>query len=80
MKQKNRYSEEFKRDTLQLLQKSGKSRYALERELGLSSGLLRQWSLRYQVNPHNQELESSEVEKMRLISYIKLRNSFYSFF
>jgi transposase len=65
MKQKKIYSEDFKRDALQLLKTSGKNRRAIERDLGLSQGLLRQWELRYQVNPSSQELESSEVEKLK---------------
>ena len=65
MKQKSKYSEAFKKDALQLLQSSGKSRSAIERDLGLSQGLLRQWQLRYQLNPSSQELERSEVEQLK---------------
>jgi transposase len=65
MKQKSKYSEEFKKDALQLLKSSGKSRSAIERDLGLSQGLLRQWQLRYQVNPSSQALERSEVEQLK---------------
>ena len=65
MKKKSQYSEEFKKDALQLLKSSGKSRSAIERDLGLSQGLLRQWQLRYQVNPTSQELERSEVEQLK---------------
>ena len=65
MKQKKTYSEDFKRDALQLLKTSGKNRIAIERDLGLSQGLLRQWEQRYQVNPSSQELEGSEVEKLK---------------
>jgi transposase len=43
---KKSYSEEFKRDALQLLKSSGKSLNAIERDLGLSQGLLRHWELR----------------------------------
>jgi transposase-like protein len=42
MKQKSKYSEEFKKDALQLLKSSGKNSSAVERGLGLSQGLLRQ--------------------------------------
>lgn len=65
MKKKSNYSEEFKRDALQLLKSSGKSRHAIERDLGLSQGLLRQWELRYQVNPGSQELEHSKLEQLK---------------
>jgi transposase len=37
------YSKEFKEEALALLTSSGKSMWALEQELGLSHGLLRQW-------------------------------------
>ena len=46
MKQKKTYSEAFKKDALQLLKTSGKNRSAIERDLGLSQGLLRQWEQR----------------------------------
>jgi transposase len=62
---KSKYSEEFKKDALQLLKRSGKSRSAIERDLGLSQGLLRQWELHYQLNPSSQELERSEGEKLK---------------
>src|SRR5688572_5538695 len=65
MKQKKKYSEDFKRDALQLLKTSGKNRSAIERDLGLSQGLLRQWEQRYQVKPSSQEPEGSEVEKLK---------------
>lgn len=65
MKKKSAYSEEFKKDALQLLKSSGKSRNAIERDLGLSQGLLRQWEIRYQVNPSSQGLERSELEELK---------------
>jgi len=43
MLEKKTYSEEFKREALRLLESSGKTVAALERELGLSHGLLRGW-------------------------------------
>jgi transposase len=65
MKKKSNYSEEFKRDALQLLKSSGKSRNAIERDLGLSQALLRQWEIRYQVTPDSQGLERSELEQLK---------------
>jgi transposase len=65
MKKKSSYSEEFKRDALQLLKSSGKSRSAIERDLGLSQGLLRQWEMRYQLHPGSHELERSELEQVK---------------
>ena len=43
MSKKKLYSEEFKREAIRLQATSGKTVAALERELGLSHGLLRQW-------------------------------------
>lgn len=44
---------------------SGKSIGAIEKELGLSHNLLRQWKKRYQVNDQTNELERSEVEQLK---------------
>ena len=44
-----RYSDEFKLEALRLLETSGKSATELERELGLSYGLIRTWRIRYKV-------------------------------
>lgn len=65
MASKNRYSEEFKRDAICLQETSGKSVGAIERELGLSHNLLRQWKKRYQLNGETQELERSELEQLK---------------
>ena len=59
------YSEEFKKEALHLLATSGKTRTQLERELGLSHGLLRKWEIRYQVNEETDTLERSEVEALK---------------
>lgn len=44
-----KYREEFKIEALELLKRSGKSAGQIERELGLSPGLLVKWRDRYQV-------------------------------
>ena len=62
---RTRYSEEFKKNTLHLLATSGKSRLALETDLGLSHGLLYKWEQRYQVNPTTETLERSDVEQLK---------------
>ena len=62
---RTRYSEEFKKNTLHLLATSGKSRLELERDLGLSRGLLYKWQERYQVNPTTETLERSDVEQLK---------------
>jgi transposase len=43
------YTEEFKLEALELLASSGKSAAELERELGITKGLLLKWRDRYQV-------------------------------
>ena len=65
MSKRKRYSEEFKRDAIRLQETSGKTIGEIERELGLSHNLLRQWKKRYQVNEVTQELERSEVEQLQ---------------
>ena len=62
---RTRYSEEFKKNTLHLLATSGKSRLELERDLGLSHGLVYKWQERYQVNPTTEMLERSESDHIR---------------
>lgn len=62
---KNRsYSDEFKLEALALLENSGKKASELERELGITSGMLLKWRERYQVDSHGQEaqLAPSELE------------------
>lgn len=44
-----KYTEEFKIEALELLKRSGKSVGQIERELGISPGLLVKWRDRYQV-------------------------------
>ena len=48
--EKKQYSDGFKREALRLQETSGKQVAAVERELGLSHGLLRQWKARFRVN------------------------------
>ena len=68
------YTDEFKREALELLKSSGKSAGQLERDLGITPGLLMKWRNRYQgVAPENQEprlapsdLEAAQREIQRL--------------
>lgn len=65
VKGKRSYTEEFKTEALKLLKSSGKSAAQLERELGITEGLLTKWRDRYQVTEHATEgarLELSELE------------------
>lgn len=65
MAKKKDYSDEFKRDAIRLQETSGKSIGAIERELGLSHNLLRQWKKRYQVDDETNELDRSEIEQLK---------------
>jgi transposase len=47
--QYRKYTEEFKLEALRLLASSGKSAAQLERELGITEGMLLKWQERYQV-------------------------------
>lgn len=63
---KNRtYPEAFKLETLELLESSGKSTRQIERELGITQGLVWKWKKRYQVVQTEKEgrvLEPSDLE------------------
>jgi transposase len=59
------YTDEFKREALELLKNSKKGAGQLERELGITPGLLLKWRNRYQVvTSENQapRLEPSDLE------------------
>jgi transposase len=62
------YTEEFKLEALELLKSSGKTARQIERELGITPGLLVKWRDRYQVNTKEAEqahLELSDMEAAR---------------
>ena len=65
MENRKRHSEDFKLEALRLLESSGRPVAQLERELGLSHGLLRNWRKRYQVNKENGALERSEAKHLQ---------------
>jgi transposase len=65
MMEKKQYSAEFKREAIRLQETSGKTVAEVERELGLSHGLLRQWKKRFRVNVETEALELSEVEQLK---------------
>jgi len=56
------YTREFKVEALQLLAKGGKSAAELERELGITQGMLLKWRDRYKVNGQEGTLEASDLE------------------
>jgi len=63
-----KYTEEFKLEALQLLKSSGKTARQIERELGITPGLLVKWRDRYQVIAKNEDparLEVSDMEAAR---------------
>ena len=43
------YTDEFKREALELLKSSGKNARSIERDLGITEGMLLKWRERYQV-------------------------------
>lgn len=55
------YTREFKQEALSLLESSGKSASELERELGVTTGLLLKWRQRYKVDKAQQSLEPSDL-------------------
>ena len=60
-----KYAEEFKLEALELLKSSGKSAGQIERDLGITPGLLVKWRDRYQVvsqGAHQTHLEASDFE------------------
>jgi len=59
------YTDEFKREALELLKSSGKNSRQLEQELGITRGMLLKWRDRYQVVSKEKEeprLEPSDLE------------------
>ena len=56
------YAREFKVEALQLFARGGKSAAELERELGITQGMLLKWRDRYRVDEQRQSLEPSDLE------------------
>ena len=52
------YTVEFRREALELLHSSGKSMAQIEKELGITPGLLGKWRARYQVVSQGQASKS----------------------
>lgn len=57
------YSDEFKHEALRLAETSAKSISELERDLGLSAGLLRQWQRRYQADDASSTVQPSAARE-----------------
>ncbi len=67
------YTKEFKVEALELLASSGQSSAQIERDLGITHGLLLKWRDRYQVKPGNgqeqlvaSDLAAAQAENRRL--------------
>jgi len=68
------YTDEFKKEALRLLQTSGKSAQQLERDLGITKGMLVKWRDRYQLQQTSSgethlapsDLEAAQREIRRL--------------
>lgn len=65
MQAKKQYTDEFKKEAIRLLETSGKTVTEIERDLGMTHGLLRKWQRRFQVDPVSDKLELSEVEQLK---------------
>ncbi len=63
--EKKQYSDAFKREALRLQSASDKSVAEIERDLGLSHGLLRYWKKRFQLPESGDGLALSEVEQLK---------------
>ncbi|NMC35185.1 MAG: transposase [Veillonellaceae bacterium] len=69
------YTREFKAEALELLKRSGKSAGEVERELGITPGLLLKWRARYQIlekegeavqiGPSDMEAAKAEIRRLR---------------
>lgn len=59
-----KYTEEFKLESLELLRSSGKTARQIERDLGITPGLLVKWRDRYQVITKEAEATHLELSDM----------------
>jgi len=70
-----KYSQEFKLEALELLQRGDKSAGQIERELGITPGMLVKWRARYQIvvkageepqiGPSDMEAAKAEIRQLR---------------
>lgn len=65
------YTKEFKLEALELLESSGKSAAQLERELGITTGLLLKWRDRYQVKREDGEAQLAPSDMAEAQAEIK---------
>jgi transposase len=73
-KQYRKYAREFKLEALELLKRGDKSAGSLERELGITPGLLLKWRARYRViqgersvvlGPSDMESAKAEIRRLQ---------------
>lgn len=74
-----KYTEEFKLEALELLRSSGQSAAQIERDLGITKGLLLKWRDRYQVKGEGRDtqlapsdLAAAQAEIRRLRRELKV--------
>lgn len=70
-----KYSQEFKLEALELLERGDKSAGQIERELGITPGLLVKWKARYQIitkegqapeiGPSDMEAAKAEIRRLQ---------------
>jgi transposase len=70
-----KYDQRFKLEALELLQRGGKSAGQIERELGITPGLLVKWRARYQIvakagqpvqiGPSDMEAAKAEIRRLQ---------------
>ena len=70
-----KYSQEFKLEALELLQRGDRSAGQIERELGITPGLLLKWRVRYQIvskagqdpqiGPSDMEAAKAEIRRLQ---------------
>jgi transposase len=70
-----KYTQEFKLEALELLQRGDKSAGQIERELGITPGLLTKWRVRYQIvsregqvpeiGPSDMEAAKAEIRRLQ---------------
>ena len=65
------YTKEFKLEALELLESSGKSAAQLERELGITTGLLLKWRDQYQVKRESGEAQLAPSDMAEAQAEIK---------
>ena len=61
-KKYRQFSKAFKLEALQLLESSGKPMSEIERDLGISPGLLGKWRQRYRVDEEKGSLTDSDLQ------------------